>query len=185
MNISIKKIASFFANSKDVHPRISRIVTNLVLWVTVGELFTIAKMFSLPLALEVDWKAPLLLLGGAMVVVFAITCVKRKTLDTKSIKSCDETIDFVMDEVSSSILNVGGICAALAASAQIEGFTDIELIFFGFGCYGLFLLLEKKSKNMLSDPRQTSPDDQDGIYDEPFATEINPQGQANYNCSQR
>ena len=154
MNISINKLVAFFAKSKDVHPIISRVVVSFSLWGIDGEIFTFAKMYSLPLALEVDWKAPLLLLGGAMVVVFAITCVKRKTLDKKSIKSCDETIDFVMDEVSSSVLNIGGICVALTVNAGNDGAANIGFMGVSAGCYALFVLLEKKNKKVIENPSQ-------------------------------
>lgn len=155
MNISINRVAALFVGTKEEHPRISRIVVNFGLWAIVGELFTFAKIYSLPLALEVDWKAPLLLLGGAMVVVFVITCIKRKALGKKSIKSCDETIDFVMDELSSSILNVGGMCVALAINSGNHGVADMGFMGVVICCYGLFFLLEKRGEKVFDNPSHT------------------------------
>lgn len=152
VKISINKTAAFFVGAKNAHPTTIRIVTNLMLWMITGEIFTFAKLYSLPLGLEVDWKAPILLLGAAMVVVFTINCVKRKARDLDSTKSCDEIIDFVIDEVSSSVLNVGGICAALVVNTRIEGSTDFKLMLVAIGCYALFLLMEKRSEKVLENP---------------------------------
>jgi hypothetical protein len=101
-------------------PILLRSLVNASIWIFAGFLAAFGRLYSLPLELQAEIATPILVVASAMFLTFIFSVVRRKSKLQRDIESCDEFIDFVIDEASSTVMNVGGISVAICVMAYLE-----------------------------------------------------------------
>ena len=90
-------------------PILLRSLVNASIWIFAGFLAAFGRLYSLPLELQAEIATPILVVASAMFLTFIFSVVRRKSKLQRDIESCDEFIDFVIDEAVKS-----GICCKIS-----------------------------------------------------------------------